>query len=300
MMLNEIGHQLDENIFPCIKNGGFVTPSKTAVPATIWAEEKNHEKSGQRRPETGAWTRPTRWERPPRRGRPTSETTQIVCPILQAAYVSELTAIQEAYPNTRIWLQADGLWLVSESHLLPGLCQKAFFLTGIPFVRTRIVRAWGFWGGVPLRFPTWIGPRHTNFPDGSVCAFEPSDSTWNLGDSIVELLDLYTLWAFRHLHLQVYGRWPGRQVARHPYERITELRDDEFCGCGNSDNLYGECCREKDFSMDIAFEAASFLFSAGGMRNPPDTVVDFIREQKAAPRILDLVPSWLNFFGIPD
>lgn len=288
VVLREIGRQLDEDIFPCVKKGGIVAPSEAAVPTSIWTEEKNYEKSGQRGPETRTWTRPARWERQANGRKPTSKAAPIVCPDLQAKYENELTVVHEAYPGTRVWQQAEGLWLMTESGLLPGLWQKALFLTGIPFVRTLTVRTWGFWMGVPLRYPTWIGPRHTNFPDGSVCAFEPGDCTWNLGDSILELLDLYTLWALRHLHLQVLGRWPGRQVAHHPYERITELREDESCGCG-SDKLYGICCREKNLARDRVIDAVDFNLHTGGVRMPHDEVVSFIREQTGPPRLTDML-----------
>ena len=137
---------------------------------------------------------------------------------------------------------------------------------------------------------TWIGPRHTNFPDGSVCAFEPADKTWVIGDPLVTLLDLYTLWALRHLHLQVFGRWPGHQAVRHPYERILELREDEHCGCDMSDKLYGKCCRDRDLRRDRIADAVNFIILAsGGLRKPPNSVVKFVREHIEPPRFGDLL-----------
>lgn len=161
-----------------------------------------------------------------------------------------------------------------------------FFLTGISY-RWQMVRSWGFWQDL-LTDATWIGPRHTNFPDGSVCAFEPTDKTWVIGDPIIKLLDLYSLWAVRHLHLQVFGRWPGRQAVRHPYERILELREDEYCGCALGEKLHGECCRNKDLARNRIADAVSFfVFSGGRLREPPEAVVHFVRQEKT-------IPPWIG------
>ena len=200
----------------------------------------------------------------------------------------------EAYPNTRVWYQKEGLWLLTESSLLPGLWQKAVFLTGIPYVRTLAVRSWGFWVGGLYKGPVWIGPRHTNYPDGSVCAFEPADGTWHAGDSMVELLDLYTLWALRHLHLQDFGRWPGHQAVHYAHERIMELKEDEYCGCGKSNKLYGECCRVKDLAGDWVSEATTFNFEMGGIRKPPDDIVRFICYQTEPPKIRNLLAQYFD------
>ncbi|MES9897675.1 MAG: hypothetical protein ABW148_01480 [Sedimenticola sp.] len=283
--LREIGSRLDQRIFPRVKNGGLVMPSELTVPSTL-GEEKYHEK--QRR----STTKPRKWapggERAAGRSWSPRQATPLVSTSVQVRYEDELDAIHRAYPGTKVWEQADGLWLLTESSLLPRLQKAAIFLTGVSYDRT-IVRAWGFWrcslGGL-----TWIGSRHTNFPDGSICAFHPTDGTWVFGDSIVELLDLYTLWAFRHLHLEVFGRWPGQQAVFHPYERILELKEDEYCGCGRPDMLYGECCRDKDLSRNQVADAVNFVIEfAGGLREPPHAIVQSVREQSEPPSLNDLL-----------
>src|SRR6185369_8797174 len=112
---------------------------------------------------------------------------------------------------------------------------------------------------------------------------------WRIGDPIVRLLDLYTLWAFRHLHLQKLGRWPGKQVASIPYERITEFRENEFCGCDQYDKLYRDCCREKDLTRNLFNEYKDYIAQTGGVRRPPDSVINFMRFQGDIPRICDLL-----------
>lgn len=288
-ILKKIGQQLDKDIFPCVVNGGIVMPSEATVSTLTWAKEQEDEKSRTRRPEAGSWTRTPRWQRTPDRDRASDHTASLISPDLKAKYERELMEVQEAYPHARVWLQEEGLWLLIESSLLPGLWQKAVFLIGIPFVRTLTVRAWGFWLGIPFTYPIWIGPRHTNYPDGSVCAFEPNDGTWRIGDPIIPLLDIYTLWALRHLHLQTFDRWPGRQVVHHPYERLIELKGNDYCGCG-SHRFYGECCRPSDLDKNLISSAAEFARrTGGGERKPPAAVLAFIREKAEAPFVLDLL-----------
>lgn len=286
--LQQIGCQLDNYIFPRVKNGGIVMPSGPAVSSATLGVEKHDAKSRQRRSEARPRPGSAGREGPPRGSWSARQTTPFVRKCIQTQYEDELDAVLEAYPGTQVWRQEEGLWLLTESSLLPGFQQRALFLTGISFARG-IVRGWGFWSGCLIN-PIWIGPRHTNFPDGSICAYEPTDGTWVIGDHIVELLDLYTLWALRHLHLQVLGRWPGHQSVRHPYERILELREDERCGCGKTDKLYGECCRKNDMARNQLADAVSFVVhSGGGLRKPPVAVMMFIHEQIEPPRFRDLL-----------
>lgn len=287
--LQVIGNQLDNNIFPYVKNGGIVLPSDKVVTSETLGTENQNVPERKRRSETRPWQGPARWQRPTRRSRKTSHTAPVICTSLQERYREELKVVDEAYPNALVWQQTEGIWLLTESNLLPGLQKKAIFLTAIPYFNRATARGWGFWS-YPLMSPVWIGPRHTNFPDGSICAFEPRDGTWNLGDPIVKLIDLYSLWALRHLHLQTYGRWPGYQSVSHPYERLLELKEDEYCGCDHSDQLYGQCCRENDLNRDRVADAINFkLKYGGGLRNPPDDIVRFIAEKTDPPSISRLL-----------
>ncbi|WP_175728663.1 hypothetical protein [Burkholderia ambifaria] len=181
------------------------------------------------------------------------------------------------------------MWLIVESSLLPGFSQKAIFVVAIRFA-DGLVRGWGFWGTEAIGYE-WIGPRHTNFPEGSICAFEPADGTWAVWDPLVELLDLYTLWAVRQLHLRAFGRWPGHQAVRHPYERILELRADEYCGCGKSNQLYGKCCRDADLAGNQLREALAFTIDMhSGLRRPPQSIVEFLHDRTRVPDFRDVFP----------
>lgn len=283
--LKQIGCQLDLMVFPRVKNGGVVTPSELAVSFDM-GEEKHYEH--ERRSATQSRKRPTGGQGSPRGAWAPRQAAPLVGASLQAHYEDELDAIYRAYPGTKVWLQKDGFWLLAESSLTPGLRQAAIFLVGISY-QNSIAKAWGFWKD-PLTTLKWIGPRHTNFPDGSICAFHPTDGTWIVGDPLVELLDLYSVWAVRQLYLEEFGRWPGPQAVLHPYERMLELRADEYCGCGRYDKLYGECCRDADLKKNRIAQAVNFLVCfAGGLREPPEEILRTVCYNLEPPRFNELL-----------
>lgn len=290
--LREIGAQLDQNQFPRIYNGGIIKPNDTAVVLSKLGKEKDYVRSKQRRPPTRSRQGTSGRQRQADRPRASHRTTPIIRTSFRAQYEAELGEIQETYPGIRYWRQKEGLWLLTESSILPGLGKKATFLTAFPFTPTLPAKGWGFWTTAVSN--QWIGPRHTNFPDGSICAFEPRDQTWVNGDEIVKLLDLFSLWALRQLHLEICGRWPGYQSVHHPYERLTELRDDEFCGCGNTNQFYGQCCKKHDLARDKDADAFDFYSSRsnGGVRTPPETIKKIIRDREERPPII----TPINYF----
>lgn len=281
--LEVIGKQLDNNIYPAVFNGGFVMPCETGV-STTKGKVTRDERQRKRRPQTGPRDGTTG------RQRPTSEAPSLVCTDLQAQYESELIAVYEAYPKTQVWQQPGGMLLLMESALIEDIDRTARFLVAVPYHNLAVVKGWGFWG-VSCIGIEWIGPRHTNFPDGSICAFEPSDGTWTLGDPLIQLLDLYSVWALRHLYLKTLGRWPGYQAIHFPFERVFELRPDEHCGCNHSDRLYSECCQKRDLKRNIVADAVDFLLKCyGGHRSPPAIVTDFVLNPHNPPKISKLLP----------
>lgn len=284
-VLREIGAQLDQNRFPAIHNGGVVVPSSAPVVAPLLGTEMAN---ATRRPigsAAGLWQGPAPWQGPTRRPRPPRRTTPATRRRYRASYEAQLDDVWKAYPETRAWFQDEGMWLLTNSTVLNGLGKRATFLIAIPFDPQQRVRSWGFWTtaiGVQ-----WIGSRHTNWPDGDICAYTPADGTWRPGASLVKLLDLNTLWALRQLHLEEFGRWPGRHSAPHPYERITELRGDEFCGCENGHLLYRDCCQAADLAEDRGRIAIDFCrrYLAGGLRAPPRELVEFVMRRSDPPQV---------------
>lgn len=180
------------------------------------------------------------------------------------------------------------MWLEVESAVLDGIDRSATFLVAIPFAPGVHPRAWGFWSLRDGRH--WIGRRHTNFPDGSICAYVPESGTWREGGRLDALIDLYSVWALRHLHLEVFGRWPGRQYSSHPFYSLVEFKDDELCSCdANEPPLqYGECCKPNHLARNLIELKADFERKVGvhlNDRTPPAPVLDYTERQRPLPPI---------------
>lgn len=274
--LREIGQHLDADDYPRVFNGGIVALSMPAVDVSTLSAENDDEYQRKSRPAAGSWQGTAGRQGPAGRSWSPGEAEPSGSWSLRKNYLGQLSAVFAAYPRTAYWLYDEGMWLSVESAILPGLDRSATFLIAIPFRHSAPVRAWAFWNRV-VQFE-WIGPRHTNAIDGSVCAFNPAEGTWRIGDGLVELIDQYTLWALRHLHLELLGRWPGQQTAQFIYERLTELHGDERCGCRADAPLYRDCCQRSDLAADKLGAALEFVggFLKFRPRKPPASVIRFL------------------------
>lgn len=281
-ILKEIGNQLDNGQFPRVYNSGIIEPENPAVVhQTQGKETRNGRRKRKKRPATRPWERPSRGQGATRGSRNADSLSPLISTKLQRRYERHVAELIRVYPDTEYWDTVMGMWLKVESSLLMGADQKATFLIFLPYVESVRVQAWGFW--TTLFTQVWIGPRHTNYPDGSICAFEPSDNTWATGKNLVLLLGLYSLWAVKHLHLELVGQWPGYQAVHHPYERMTEIKDNEYCGCETVSKRYIECCKIIDFSMDISEIKADFRKRYGAARIPPKSVLDYMNGKGPLP-----------------
>ena len=261
-------------------------PDKPPVFSTSGLEQA-YERWKASRSATGSWERTAGWQGSAGGAWEAGAAASVLGPAASAAYGKELNDLYDSYPGSAVFPQARGFWLVAKSLLLPQLDRCAIFLIGVD-VEAGILRSWAFWK-TPISLPRWIGPRHTNFSDGSICAFEPTDLTWRFGDPLVSLLDYYSVWAVRHLYLEVEGRWPGYQAVNHPYERILEFREDEHCGCNSSGKLYRDCCYERDRRFDQLKLAIDFSFWSGGaVRRPPVAIDNFACGRSDPPDLIGL------------
>jgi len=286
-VVQRIGDDLDRQVFARVTDGGLMLPAGADDLHQLAGREKR-DVERKRRPATGSWQGAAGGQR--KAGGPwTAGTAPSAGRRSSAAdYEEELTKLKVAYPASQVWMREQGIWLVAHSALVDGLDREAVFVVALPFDVRKSAQGWGFWSRGNLAFVQWIGPRHTNFPFGSICAFEPADGTWRTGDSPIVLLDLYSLWAVRHLHLEHFGRWPGSQVARWPYERRTECLEHELCGCGSFSKTYAECCLPLDRKRDAVKDALSFIWeTGGGDRSPPIEIFRFLREQIEPPQVTD-------------
>lgn len=275
-LLHQIGEDLDHGMFPSVSDGGIVWPARADV---VFQPPGQEIQNGQTPSASQSWQTGTsgasRTPLPAAPGTagaagPAGATPSISCRVHGLA--EWVRALAAAYPGAEAAETSEALWLRVSSSLLPQLGYRSIFVLVIIPALT-IARGWGFWD-----YGIWglqcIGPRHTNYGDASICAFDDRDGTWTYGDSLLTLLDLYAVWAVRHLYLQQFGRWPGPQASFSPFERLREYWDDEWCGCDNPKGRYADCCKERD--RQLATQARSeCIVQALFPRSVPVGVVAF-------------------------
>lgn len=264
--LQRIGDGLDARQPVRVKDGGIVILDPQPTSTTV--QEKNHDqRQSARGPAARSRQGSTRRQGSSDRSRATRAQPRVVG--LAGNYARQLEDVQRAYPGATLLPDEHGVWLLARSRVLDGLAREAKFLIALPYTPAVEPRGWAFWeqdGQVE-----WIGPRHTNFTDGSVCAYHPKlDNAWSPGGDLRTLLDLYSVWALRHLHLAVFDRWVGRQHAMpdaagrsDPYYRLLQFKEAELCSCG-SDRRYGACCRPYDLKLPFLSIKRMFEKRNGG------------------------------------
>lgn len=295
--LREIGMQLDAGTYPHVFNDGVLALKRSIVDVeTLGAENKN-EQFGTSRPAAGSRQGNAGRQGTAGRSWSSGEAEPSGGRHLRENYLGQLGAVYAAYPRTVHWTCNEGMWLAVESSVLAGLDRSATFLIAVPFQSLRPVQAWAFWTTTISQ--KWIGPRHTNAIDGSVCAYNPAEGTWKMGGELVELIDQYNMWAFRHLHLEVLDWWPGKQTAEFAYERLTELNDNEWCGCGPDAKRYRTCCKPFDMAADRFPAAMEFVrgFLRFKPRQPPTSVIRFLWKRCSPPAFQKATVNPMLFAG---
>jgi hypothetical protein len=256
----------------------------------------NEQRQRTRRPAAGSRQRPQG-----RKGSPGRSRAQVARPrvgSVRAAYQRQLDDVRHYFPDLSLLPDEQGLWLLARAPVLDWLEREAIFLIALPDTSNLQVRGWAFWDfGDRI---SWIGPRHTNLFDGSVCAFAQSDGVWKDGGDLRTLVGLFTLWAFRHLHLEKEDRWPGKQYALldaygspHPYYRRVEFKPEELCSCDNG-KRYGDCCKPADDSCNLNLARRHFESQVGGplsLRHPPTSVIEFITQGGDLPPMKSVHPQ---------
>lgn len=282
--LRTVGEALDNDVFPHVFQDGFVA---LAVPEDAPSmEQVDVKRERARGSATGSrtWTEAgSRW------------TSGAVAPVRsrkeQAVRVPILEELGTAYP-TQVIEGDHGLWIIVTSYPLGHDGPQVTFVIAYPNSEVAPPKAWAFWKLGD--FPKFVGPRHTNFPDASICAFVPDDGTWTRTDGLVALVDLYSTWVIRHLFFQHFGRWPGPQQGITALYRRTEFSPGEWCGCG-SGKRYGECHETSDKQLpdDEAHEEHRRKIGTDYCaRKPPRSVMRFVRSRfKKVPPFSDA------FFG---
>jgi hypothetical protein len=184
----------------------------------------------------------------------------------------EMAMDAQAYPHLRVRFASANLVLL-EGFVAPvaGLARLARIGIRYPTDRSLPVKSWAWWGD-----GRWIGPRHTNYGDGSVCAFEIPDGTWNRNHPLVKYLDLVAVWIVRHAFLRAFGRWPGQQVLHTAHERLTDHRPGELCGGCSSGKPYEACHKRSDVRLSVKQLEAEYRARFGiALQLPPGPWFDF-------------------------
>lgn len=286
-LLQRIGTDLGEDVYPVVHDGGIVEPAlsrrQISEPGkeTFYGEERTRGSAAGKRERTtgGSW--------PSGRSSPTGSgstcTASSFLSKLNDEVLADLLGVAGAYRQVRLRATPDLVWLLNCVTPIRGLDDSAILITAYPLDPSYEVTSWAWWGPGIM----WIGPRHTNFVGGSVCAFQPKDGTWYRGQPLIKLIDLQVLWVVRHLYLREFDYWPGRQELHAAYERLRDHRPREMCGC-DSGQQYEECCRERDERMDPIDRILKAPNESE--RKPPSILTEFVfGHRKTAPFLPDLV-----------
>jgi hypothetical protein len=286
-LLQAVGDGLDRNCQPFVYDGGEVQPGASS-PNSMPGKEL--EDGGQTTRGSSTRSRQRASGRPWSSDRPATEASS-ASPVLSSGSevergLEEIAGVAEAYPQVKFRSTPGINWSLISIKPIVNLPERSLLVTACPDDRQRRVVSWAWWHpGV------WIGPRHTNYPDGSICSFEEADETWKRGRSLVTLLDLTVVWVVRQMFLRRFGRWPGRQSLHTSYERLREQRPGELCGC-DTGLSYTACCREKDLQVSSTRQALEFRarFGVEPIRRVPDTVAGWLFASGAAPTPDDVAP----------
>ena len=260
-LVRAIGVAMDRDVFPEVYCGGFLQLGKTCREIHSFPSQEKQHVGLTRGSATGQGRGPASGEG--KAGGTAAEgSTGSAASLIREGELTEngrqeLEGVGQAYDITTC-PASDGLRVFWTAGLIRGLRDPVHFLTDIGSTTDGLrVNTWAWWD-----HGLHVGPRHTNY-DGAACVFEARDASWTGDSSLIELFDMTTVWAFRHLHLRVIRRWPGRQILHTAFERMNETQPGELCGCGSA-VAYKRCCQGRDGSLSEIAVARQFLGFSGG------------------------------------
>lgn len=203
--------------------------------------------------------------------------------------VAGLSSLRAAYPTITKDVEF-GVWIIVTSSPLGHGGPHVTFAIAYPDKPEIPPKGWAFWKlGA---FPKFLGPRHTNFPDASICAFSADDGAWGRDDGPLALVDFYSTWTIRQLYLRHFGHWPGRQYGSSALYRRAEFVGGEWCGCG-SGARYRDCHEAADKlipEVEAREEHRRLFRLEYGPRQPPKSVMRFARSNWS--KVPDLVSAY--------
>lgn len=209
----------------------------------------------------------------------------------ERAFGTELRILAQHYAALAIEDQ-NGLWVVAPSAPLGRDGPQIHFLIAFPFDRSVIPRGWAFDRIGRQARPMAL--KHTNFPDGSICAFMADEGAWAPEDGMTALVDHYSVWAVKSLHRQHLGWWPGKQFGACALYRRMEFMPLEQCGC-LSGKRYRDCHQGADLVVDEGSARREFrlMFKSDYHdRAMPSSILDAAKSGwKKMPQIKDVMKS---------
>lgn len=248
--LRELGQALDIGKLVSVYDGGRVDFSDVGQQEEIdYVEREATRGSG-----AGSGKRAERPRRSSGGAWPSHQAPHFRAESARALYSTDAQSLTEYYSASFIEDEL-GIWVAAKGKPLGRRGPCFHFLVALPFNQTIMPRAWAFRGIGNSPIPA--GLRHTNFPDASICAFTKDNQAWDFSDGIVRLLDLYSVWTLKQLHLSVLGWWPGPQVGQLAFYRRLEFRSRERCGC-LSGKRYGDCHQATDLLTDQSIGREEF------------------------------------------
>lgn len=186
----------------------------------------------------------------------------------------QFEALRQEYPSAKKFSDPYGTWLAVRSFPIGEDGPQTLLLIAIPQESFK-VEAWAFW--LMQTEVVWIGPRHTNIPSGSACAFPPDSDYLDCEWPLRRYVDLLTEWCARHLYHAVHVRWPGPQEGRWALYRLRETQPQECCPrCGGL-TYYEECCKARDEAMLEDGSAEAEDLPDLGSRMPPSQIYEWAR-----------------------
>lgn len=191
---------------------------------------------------------------------------------LIAQYKAHLREVRLYFAVTVIETD-EGIWIIAPMWPIGKDGPRLTVALYLPGNRIQTPTAFGLRSSGLLARP--ISKKHTNSPEGSICAWSDGDIEWAPGDSPFLLLRLYSEWLLCQLFYQCAGFWPGRQSGIDAVYRWNEFKPNEWCDCG-SQKRYGECHQPLDLAVVTRLKSQGKSVAAP-IREMPPSVLRFAR-----------------------
>jgi hypothetical protein len=212
----------------------------------------------------------------------------------RAHYQAEVKTLRPQYPGTHFRIDDLGLWIVVPAFPVGRSGPQLTLIMAVPDDPNVRILTWAFWASDT--HCSWVGHRHTNYPDGSACAFAPDGGAWSDGEPLVSYADRICEWSVRHVFCWLEGYWPGPQDAMCRYYRVREGRPQERCFC-HSGKTYFECCRPLDLLQSRTSDREEFMSNCNGLdigeQRPAKQLYDFAMGLRPKPPKMKKVHLWL-------